>query len=327
MKAINNQKNNNKGFSLVELIVVIMIMAVMIGMITPLFLGWVERAQRSADFTNIDRLNRATTVYTVENEIMEEDDFYNYDTDEERLNALLDGNYINIVPEPKMPNSEFIWSVPFQLWYSKVYETNSSTIHNASYIFGGTSLDDYVTTNRWSMVDEGLLSHYGRLFLENPNEEYSISVKATLRDSEDNRGGYGILFDSKYVEDENEFNDSEDTGYILQFDRGVSGLKIEYRDGATTSNGGSGDRFTNSDSSVIPESKDDPWWTEPHDITLDVKVIDEENNIKQVDVMIDGDAVISDYEFESTVNAAENHTGFRSWHEDTLYESLEIEGK
>jgi len=325
MEIKNNQKINNKGFSLIELIVVIIIMAVMIGMITPLFLGWVERAQRSADFTNIDRLNRATTLYTVENDIMEEDVFYHYDTDEERLNALLDGNYINIIPEPKIPNSEFSWSVPFQLWYSNVYEVNSSTAHSASYIFGGSSLDEYITTDRWDMEDGGLLSHYGRLFLENPNEEYTISVRATL--SEGSNGGYGILFDSKYIEDEDNFNNSKDTGYILQFDRGANGLKLEYRDGATTSNGGSGDRFTNSDSSVIPESNDDSWWTEPHDIKLDVRMADEENNIKQVDVLIDGDVVISNYEFESTVNAAENHTGFRSWHEDTLYESLEIEGK
>lgn len=319
-------KKKDKGFSLVELIVVIMIMAVMVGIITPLFLGWYEKSKRAVDATNVDRLNRATAVYATEEQIMEEDIFYNYDSDDERLRVLLDGGYINIIPAPKMNDTEFVWSIPFQLWYSNIYEVNGNLVTFASYIFGGTSLDDYITTDRWTMGEDGLISHYGRLFLENPNDEYEISVKATLSDSEDNRGGYGILFDSKYVADNDDFNKSMDTGYILQFDRGVNGIKIEYRDGATTSKGGTGDTFTYRDSDLLPQSKDDPWWTETHDIKLDVRIVDSENSIKKVDVLIDGEVVIKDYEFESTVNAAENHTGFRSWHEDTLYESLEIKG-
>lgn len=51
-KLVRKQKNNNKGFSLVELIVVIAIMAVLVGVIAPQFLGYVEKSRRSADITN-----------------------------------------------------------------------------------------------------------------------------------------------------------------------------------------------------------------------------------------------------------------------------------
>ena len=43
------KKTNNKGFSLVELIVVIAIMAVLVGVVAPTFLRYVEDARRAKD--------------------------------------------------------------------------------------------------------------------------------------------------------------------------------------------------------------------------------------------------------------------------------------
>ena len=43
----------NKGFSLVELIIVIAIMAVLVGVLAPQFLKYVERSRKSTDVQNV----------------------------------------------------------------------------------------------------------------------------------------------------------------------------------------------------------------------------------------------------------------------------------
>lgn len=58
-------KKNNKGFSLVELIIVIAIMAVLIGLIAPQYLKFVKKSRVAADMSNAqsvaDAVNCAIT--------------------------------------------------------------------------------------------------------------------------------------------------------------------------------------------------------------------------------------------------------------------------
>lgn len=56
------KKLDNKGFSLVELIIVIAIMAVLIGVLAPQFLRYVERSRYQKDVSAISELRNATEI-------------------------------------------------------------------------------------------------------------------------------------------------------------------------------------------------------------------------------------------------------------------------
>ncbi len=62
MKLFNRKKKNNKGFSLVELIVVVAIMAVLVGVLTPTLIKQVEKSKHQKDISAVAEIANCMTI-------------------------------------------------------------------------------------------------------------------------------------------------------------------------------------------------------------------------------------------------------------------------
>ena len=62
LKLFNKKKKDNKGFTLVELVIVVAILAILVGILAPQYTKYVERSRKAADASNLDNLVTAVKV-------------------------------------------------------------------------------------------------------------------------------------------------------------------------------------------------------------------------------------------------------------------------
>ena len=58
----DRKKKDNKGFTLVELVIVIAILAILVGILAPQYTKYVEKSRKSADISNLDNLVSAVKI-------------------------------------------------------------------------------------------------------------------------------------------------------------------------------------------------------------------------------------------------------------------------
>lgn len=94
MKKFEEMKKDNKGFSLVELIVVIAIMVVLVAVLGSTILGYVEKSKYSKDIQALDSVKTAVSTYVA-------DPKCNYANDTEyTLMQLMSGTYNSADMDP-----------------------------------------------------------------------------------------------------------------------------------------------------------------------------------------------------------------------------------
>ena len=62
LKLLNKKKKDNKGFTLVELVIVIAILAILVGVLAPQYVKYVEKSRKAADASNVENVVTAIKV-------------------------------------------------------------------------------------------------------------------------------------------------------------------------------------------------------------------------------------------------------------------------
>jgi len=317
--------NNKKGFTLIELVIVIALLGILSTIGIPRFIGYVNHSRIAVDQANLKILNTTTTLYRIKYNITNPDVFEGIDTDEKRIEELVDKDFLNYAPEPQVKNGEFSWHMNSQKWLHSTFEIAEGSL--SEYYFSEMTKSDFLFNSwgggggsTWSINDEGLSvtgsNGNDLLFIGNDKSEYTLTSNFKLNENTNNNGGLGIFFETILDKD----NDNKDSGYILQFDRGYSEIVLRKRvDGRESSSYGGellvriGNRSTSTiENETIPYKTDSEWWESEKELSLTVKN-SETTGSKLITVFLDGEVILNDYEIESDIQEPNNHSGFRAW--------------
>ena len=131
-------KKNNKGFSLVELIIVIAIMAVLVGVLAPQFIKYVEQSRRSRDIQTAQEIREAVLAAIADQRIDGSETSKSINDFTKGTTGSLD----TLPAEDQKASGSIAKDQPFNVSYNAVTGTCSVSVTTT----GGTATT-YVLTN------------------------------------------------------------------------------------------------------------------------------------------------------------------------------------
>ena len=99
LKLFNRKKKDNKGFTLVELVIVVAILAILVGLLAPQYTKYVEKSRQAADVSNLDDLVKGFKVAAADTDY----DIIPSGTDTATFTILIDANGTKISADDKAP--------------------------------------------------------------------------------------------------------------------------------------------------------------------------------------------------------------------------------
>jgi prepilin-type N-terminal cleavage/methylation domain len=124
-RTASNLKKNNKGFSLIELIIVITIMAILTALIAPQLLRYVEQSREAKDRTIIDEVIRVSNLTLLTPGVTASGDmYYRANGTLELLNPTLGADLQTLLGGTYVRNGSYGSLTGLPPLTSKLYTTN-----------------------------------------------------------------------------------------------------------------------------------------------------------------------------------------------------------
>lgn len=120
---VGNKKKSTDGFTLVELLVVLAILAIMVAIAVPNIVGHIDTANKSVDNANLKLLNDATFYYSTFKDVPMEEVFADVHTDSGRMQKLVDAAYLDFMLEPRQEDVSFAWNINENVWELKTADS------------------------------------------------------------------------------------------------------------------------------------------------------------------------------------------------------------
>lgn len=117
VKGVKGVLDRRRGFTLVELLVVLAVLAIVLSVGLPRFSGLLLSAEDRANLASVDFLNEATDLYRLGAGLgPDEEVFFGLNDDGARMSRLLEAGFLDAQPLGQGEDASFYWSVPRQLW-------------------------------------------------------------------------------------------------------------------------------------------------------------------------------------------------------------------